>query len=97
MDNNGHRARPWMIAAAKRRLAEQVERLENLRFPWEPTSEYTEGHPLAVSEVKHRTRRAVCEYLLLTGAEEVRIGKDDKISPVPDPIGVNDGVLPDWL
>ena len=96
MDNNGHRARPWMIAAAKRRLAEQVERLENLRFPWEPASEYTEGHHLAVSEVKHRMRRAVCEYLLLTGTEEVRIGKDDKISPVPDPVGA-DNALPDWL
>ena len=96
MDNNGHRARPWMIAAAKRRLAEQVERLENLRFPWEPTSEYTEGHHLAVSEVKHRTRRAVCEYLLLT--EENGIGeKEPEISlSIPDPVGAGNA-LPDWL
>ena len=96
MDNNGYRARPWMIAAAKRRLTEQVERLENLRFPWDPDAEDTEGHHLAVSEVKHRTRRAVCEYLLLTGTEEVRIGKDDKISPVPDAVR-SGNALPEWL
>ena len=96
MDNNGYRARPWMIAAAKRRLTEQVERLENLRFPWDPASEYTEGHHLAVSEVKHRTRRAVCEYLLLT--EENGIGeKEPEISlSIPDPVGAGNA-LPDWL
>ena len=96
MDNNGYHARPWMIAAAKRRLAEQVERLESLRFPWDPASEYTEGHHLAVSEVKHRTRRAVCEYLLLT--EENGIGKKEpEISlSIPDPVGA-DNALPDWL
>ena len=96
MDNNGYRARPWMIAAAKRRLKEQKAALENLRFPWEPASEYTEGHHLAVSEVKHRTRRAVCEYLLLT--EENGIGKKEpEISlSIPDPVGA-DNALPDWL
>jgi len=96
MDNNGYRARPWMIAAAKRRLAEQVERLENLRFPWDPASEYTQGHHLAVSEVKHRTRRAYCEYLLLT--EENGIGKKEpEISlSIPDPVGAGNA-LPDWL
>ena len=96
MDNNGYRARPWMIAAAKRRLAEQVERLESLRFPWDPASEYTEGHHLAASEVKHRTRRAVCEYLLLTEGNGIGEKEPEISLSIPDPVGAGNA-LPDWL